>query len=205
MTDETKGTPLTERLRKVSRHDAVEWVDICWEAAAELNRLTALVATEKERADKAERDAERLRQHALKYVDPLLGSEQMVKDAEDWIDNRLARHGEGHHALAGIYPCDMGMLANALKSFRLRLYKSEAALLSERELVKELRRALDEAAKAVPTNWLDPLLIGPDAVLPKDGAYNPRHIEALLRGVRDRICALALARSSSTSGTAKDD
>lgn len=43
----------------------------------------------------------------------------------------------------------------------------------------------------VPTNWLDPLLTGEGAVLPKEraGKWNCRDIEALLRGIQDRIRA----------------
>lgn len=43
------------------------------------------------------------------------------------------------------------------------------------------------AEKCVPTNWLDPLLTGPDAVLKK--GHDNREIEALLRGVQDRVRA----------------
>ncbi len=38
----------------------------------------------------------------------------------------------------------------------------------------------------VPTNWLDPLLTGPDAVIGKP-PYGCPDIERLLRAVRDRI------------------
>jgi hypothetical protein len=164
MTDETKGTPLTERLREAGGPEipVAPYVgSIFREAAAEIDRLTALVATEKERADRAEQERDEARAEANKHVG----------HTEYWRN----RHTD----------------ASVARGFQqLRAEAAEAALLSEREQVKELRRGLDEAAKAVPTNWLDPLLIGPDAVLPKDGAYNARHIEALLRGVQDRIRAL---------------
>lgn len=52
-----------------------------------------------------------------------------------------------------------------------------------------IRGAMDEvateAADCVPTNWCDPLLTGPKAV--SQGDWNGRHIEALLRGIQDRI------------------
>ena len=58
--------------------------------------------------------------------------------------------------------------------------------------VKVDRASIELAAKAVPMNWLDPLLTGPDAVgrVP----YDCGAVEALLRGVRDRIRALAESR-----------
>lgn len=46
---------------------------------------------------------------------------------------------------------------------------------------------IEECAKAVPTNWCDPLLTGPDA--PK-GPLDNRGVERLLRGVQDRIRSL---------------
>ena len=59
-----------------------------------------------------------------------------------------------------------------------------------------LQQAVNEAtheerkrcAEMVPTTWLDPLLTGDDAAIPKVGEkINGLHIEALLRGIRDRI------------------
>jgi hypothetical protein len=48
----------------------------------------------------------------------------------------------------------------------------------------------ERCAKCVPTNWLDPLLTGNNRALPKSGdTITNRHIEALLRGVQDRIRA----------------
>lgn len=43
----------------------------------------------------------------------------------------------------------------------------------------------EAARKEVPTNWIDPLLSGPKAV--SKGDWNGSHIEALLRGIQDRI------------------
>lgn len=45
---------------------------------------------------------------------------------------------------------------------------------------------IDECAKCVPTNWLDPLLSGPNKV----GNMPARETEALLRAIQDRIRAL---------------
>lgn len=41
----------------------------------------------------------------------------------------------------------------------------------------------------VPTSWLDPLLTGESAALPnvRRNTWNCRDIEALLRGIQDRI------------------
>ena len=43
-------------------------------------------------------------------------------------------------------------------------------------------------ADLVPSNWLDPLLTGPDAVL-QGYSYTPADIERLLNAVRARIIA----------------
>ena len=51
-------------------------------------------------------------------------------------------------------------------------------------------QAVERCANEVPTNWLDPLLTGPKAVI--KGLDN-RQIEALLRGIQDRIRALPRA------------
>lgn len=59
----------------------------------------------------------------------------------------------------------------------------------------EMREALEGVDKCVPTNWLDPLLTGPKAVVAKSDC---REIEALLRGIQDRIrqhVAAALAKA----------
>ncbi|MGD9882307.1 MAG: hypothetical protein AB7F22_30180 [Reyranella sp.] len=58
---------------------------------------------------------------------------------------------------------------------------------TERELLIE----------CVPTNWCDPLLTGPKAVLPKCGEpITPRHIEALLRAIRDAMYAVPAKRDA---------
>lgn len=53
----------------------------------------------------------------------------------------------------------------------------------------------------VPTNWCDPLLTGPQAALHPNrvGKWDCRDIEALLRGIQDRI----RAAEHSTSGGEK--
>jgi hypothetical protein len=53
------------------------------------------------------------------------------------------------------------------------------------------RKAKQKLSDLVPTNWLDPLLTGNRAALPaeRNGKWNCRDIEALLRGVQDRIRA----------------
>ncbi len=51
-------------------------------------------------------------------------------------------------------------------------------------------RAMKEAEEIVPTNWLHPLLTGPDAVLPASmDNLDASHIEALLRAVKGAIRA----------------
>lgn len=61
-----------------------------------------------------------------------------------------------------------------------------------KEAYEEGRRVERErCAKLVPTNWLDPLLTGKEVARPP---LTGRSIEALLRGIQDRI----RANSSST-------
>jgi hypothetical protein len=68
---------------------------------------------------------------------------------------------------------------------------------------KKLRQAASKQklSDLVPTSWLDSLLTGPNAALPevRVGKWNCRDIEALLRGVQDRI----RAAESSPQGAAK--
>lgn len=56
-------------------------------------------------------------------------------------------------------------------------------------LSEAVKAAYEDAAKQVPTNWLDPLLTG-DGV--KRTPLGEREIEALLRGIQDRIRASAI-------------
>lgn len=54
---------------------------------------------------------------------------------------------------------------------------------------------LQQALDAIPTNWLDPMLTGPDKVIGNGGLmhgdkYTSRDIESVLREVRSRIQAL---------------
>lgn len=53
-------------------------------------------------------------------------------------------------------------------------------------MAKAKRKKLSDL---VPTNWLDPMLSGPKAALPNErfGKWFCCDIEALLRGIRDRI------------------
>lgn len=63
-------------------------------------------------------------------------------------------------------------------------------------LLKQARREVWEAAiAAIPTNWLDSLLSGPDAVVHKP--VNCPQIEAVLNGVKAR---LEVARAAEAKG-----
>lgn len=53
-------------------------------------------------------------------------------------------------------------------------------------------RAVEDAAKCVPTNWVDHLLTGPEANMKN---CDCREIERLLRGVQDRIRAIAAPKA----------
>lgn len=79
-----------------------------------------------------------------------------------------------------------------------RVLELEAEVEALRKAATDARAAaLAEAARLVPTNWIDPLLTGPDAVI-GNGTADGRQIEALLRGIQDRIRALgATARGTS--------
>ena len=69
---------------------------------------------------------------------------------------------------------------------RLRYHRDEAAKDYGLAVAKAV---VEECAKQVPTNWLDDLLTGPRAAIKR--GTDCRQIEALLRGVQDRIRALA--------------
>lgn len=63
------------------------------------------------------------------------------------------------------------------------------ALAAESSLSEVEKAAYADAAKQVPINWLDPLLTGDGVKRPPLGE---REIEALLRGIQDRIRASAI-------------
>lgn len=44
-----------------------------------------------------------------------------------------------------------------------------------------------ELINCVPTNWCDPMLTGPDKVLPEGYKYTPQDIEHLLLAIRKRM------------------
>lgn len=52
---------------------------------------------------------------------------------------------------------------------------------------------------AIPSNWCDPLLTGPNAVLPKGYSYTPADVERLLNAIRERL-QKAIAANKSASG-----
>lgn len=49
---------------------------------------------------------------------------------------------------------------------------------------------LQQALDAIPTNWLDSLLTGPDAALSKRAPWGCPEIEQLLRAIKARLAAL---------------
>jgi hypothetical protein len=150
---------------------------------AELDRLTALVATEKGRADKAERERE-----------------------------SMSNYGRMWHQAAEVVMVTLKLPLVALAPSRFmreaRAYAdaAEAALLSERELVKELREATIEQCAKVCDEWAAEYRSAADQWEKEGDEQNAARQRA------HKVAALslayeirALARSSSTSGTAKDD
>lgn len=108
---------------------------------------------------------------------------------EGWDDDwQLVCSGDEQVALFTRYPAahDDAALVAALVNAWPRIRSALLGLESERVR----RDALKQAADCVPTNWLDSLLTGPAAAIGSGGTITNRHIEALLRGVQDRIRAL---------------
>lgn len=67
------------------------------------------------------------------------------------------------------------------------LAPTSAERWEERNAAARFNAVVEQCAKAVPTNWVDPLLSGPSA--PK-GPLDNRGVEQLLRGIQDRIRGL---------------
>jgi hypothetical protein len=72
-----------------------------------------------------------------------------------------------------------------MSEYGMRIFMQGA--LAEAE-ARGYRRGVADAARNVPTNWLDSLLTGPNGI--GVGPYNGRHIEKLTLGVRAKILAL---------------
>lgn len=73
--------------------------------------------------------------------------------------------------------------AKSLTKLLYPLHAQIQKLTAERDRYRE---ALEGADKTIPTNWLDPLLTGDRRVL-KSGKHDCREVEALLRGVQNRL------------------
>lgn len=74
---------------------------------------------------------------------------------------------------------EIEQLQKDLETERMRL----AACGNENE---RLKGALDFAPDEIPTNWLDPLLTGPDAIA---DLYSPKGVERLLLALKERMRA----------------
>lgn len=55
--------------------------------------------------------------------------------------------------------------------------------------VAEREGEIAELIESIPTTWLDPLLTGPESVLPDGYKYCPQDIENLLRALKKRLLA----------------
>lgn len=80
----------------------------------------------------------------------------------------------------------------------MRMTNKDAAQLQQR--AEALGRAtgwsdaIRAATKAVPDTWLDPLLTGPNAILPHTDSFTPKDVETLLHAVRKRVRDLITAQ-----------
>lgn len=97
-------------------------------------------------------------------------------------------------------PFHSGLRSESADKMRVGMRAAiEAALLYQQSEINRLREVVEkereECAMAVPTNWCDPLLTGPHASkLP----LSCQSVEALLRGIRDRIRSRAALPKAGT-------
>ena len=56
---------------------------------------------------------------------------------------------------------------------------------------------LEQVLDALPSNWLDPILTGPDAIPCNgpNGFYAPRDVELIIQAIRKRIAALPVTEN----------
>lgn len=79
------------------------------------------------------------------------------------------------------------MSKSMLRRVQVQLAKHTKAQLLELVASQQHRiEQLQQVPELVPTNWVDGLLTGPNAVWPATGTPTNRHVEALLRGIQDR-------------------
>ena len=75
-------------------------------------------------------------------------------------------------------------------------YISLSPKLTAELLLAEHRRAVRVVKKHFPDSWLHPYLTGPTAILPRDGAITPKHVERLLTRIQaDILAALKKGRT----------
>jgi hypothetical protein len=89
---------------------------------------------------------------------------------------------------------DHKAVSEAVDALAANIYDPKAPALRHigtiRAELEKLRQRCEAAEAAVPTNWCDPLLTGPNAALgPHAGKWGCPDIERLLAGVRNRIKA----------------
>jgi hypothetical protein len=66
-------------------------------------------------------------------------------------------------------------------------------------LAERARRALD----TIPDTWLDPLLSGPEAILPEGAYYSSQAVQRLLQAVKERAAAIIAAEFAGRAGENK--
>jgi len=70
-------------------------------------------------------------------------------------------------------------------SLSLKRYRIAKIVSSPRSITSDERTRAEDIEK-IPTSWLDSILTGPDAVVGRP-PYDCRHVEAILRAVKQRL------------------
>lgn len=96
--------------------------------------------------------------------------------------------------------------ARQIDGLNLDAAKARAKIKQQQKIIDGLKGALDFVADEVPTNWLDPLLSGPDKI---EGLDNSGQcVEKLLHAVKKRIqlyAEKAIKESETTKDTTESD
>jgi len=115
----------------------------------------------------------------------------MVERDEGTMDNqinqtveRIGQLPDGEHPVYGLDYDNVPIEYLGTKDEIKALASAYTKAVSDLEKAKA---GLETADRVVPTNWCDPLLTGDTSVFKQTEKWDGRDIEALLRGVQDRI------------------